>query len=275
MRFAQIHEQIYCRAWFITTAAHFTIRNLFETHVSRLGYGGHAEGLDMGDFANSRRPMVVDAEGIATIHVLGPLGRNLSKMEKTCGATSFEDIHAELAQANANPAVRGILLHIDSPGGTVQGTPELAAAVASSPKPLVAFTEDMIASAAYYIAAGARAIVASPSADIGSIGVYIPWVDRSAQYAEAGLKPDAIVNTGGDLKALGFGGTLTEAQRTYLQEQVDLDFNAFKAHIAAHRTVAASAMRGQTLSGPPALEANLVDLIGDLALARSLLLPKS
>lgn len=272
MRFAQIHEQIYCRPWFITAAGHYTIRQLFETHIAKFGMTAKAEGLDLSEMINARRPMAVDSEGIASIHVLGPLGKNLSKMEKSCGATSFEDIRSELAKANGDFAVKGILLQVDSPGGTVQGTPETAAAIAASAKPVVAFTEDSMASAAYYISAGSKAIISSPSADVGSIGVYIPWVDRSALYAAAGLKPDPIVNTGGDLKALGFGGTLTPVQRTYLQEQVDADFAAFQAHIANHREVDNSAMRGQTLNGNAAVETGLVNAIGDLASARALLL---
>ncbi len=269
MRFAQIHEQLYCRPWFITESAHFTLRQLFEAHVLRTG---KVAALDLGEMVNTRRPLSVDADGIANIHVLGPLGKNLSKMEKSCGATSFEDIQSELALANANPAVTGILLHVDSPGGTVQGTPETAAAIASSAKPVVAYTEDVMASAAYYISAGAKAIVASPSADVGSIGVYIPWVDRGALNESMGIRPDPIVNTGGDLKATGFGGVLSEAQRAHLQEQVDLDFNAFKAHIAAHRDVSPTALRGQTLSGEQALAANLINRIGSLADARALLI---
>lgn len=275
MRFAQIQEQIYCRPWFITSAAHFTIRQLFENHLARHGFTARADGTDFADFANARRPMVVDGEGIATIHVFGPLGKNLSKVEKACGATSFEDVQSELALANANPLVRGILLHVDSPGGTVQGTPETASLIAESSAPVVAYTDGMMASAAYYLSAGAEKIVATPSADVGSIGVYIPWVDHSAQYAAEGLKPDPIVNTGGDLKALGFGGTLTEAQRAYLQEQVDRDFAAFQAHIAAHRAVDPAAMRGQTLSADQAVSSNLVDFIGSLAEARALLLAQS
>jgi signal peptide peptidase SppA len=271
MRFAQIHEQIYCRPWFITQAAHFTLRQLFEAHVARTASVAPVA-FDFADMVNPRRPLSVDQEGIATIHVLGPLGKNFSKMEKSCGATSFEDIQSELAQANANPAVRGILLHVDSPGGTVQGTPETAALIAASAKPLVAYTEDVMASAAYYLSAGARAIVASPSADVGSIGVYIPWWDRSALNEMSGVRPEPVVNTGGDLKATGFGGVLTEAQRQHLQEQVDLDFAAFKEHIAAHRTVEPYALRGQTLSGEQALAANLIDRIGSLAEARALLL---
>jgi signal peptide peptidase SppA len=271
MRFAQIHEQIYCRPWFITTAAHFTLRQLFEAHVARTATAAPVA-LDFADMINARRPISVDQEGIATIHVLGPLGKNLSRLEKSCGATSFEDIQSELAQANANPAVHGILMHVDSPGGTVQGTPETAAAVSASAKPLVAYTEDVMASAAYYLSAGARQIVASPSADVGSIGVYIPWIDRGALNQAMGIRPDPIVNTGGDLKATGFGGVLSEAQREHLQEQVDLDFEAFKAHIAAHRTIEPHALRGQTLSGEQALAANLIDRIGSLADARALLL---
>lgn len=270
MRFAHLHETIYGRPWFITAAAHHTIRHLFETHLARHAAGTLA--LDLSDMVNPRRALTVDQEGIATLHILGPLGKNLSKLEKSCGCTGFEDIAAELALANANPAVRGILLHVDSPGGTVQGTPETAALIAASAKPLVAYTEDLMASAAYYLAAGARQIIASPSADVGSIGVYIPWVDRSAQNQAMGLRPDPIVNTGGDLKATGFGGVLTEAQRAHLQEQVDLDYAAFKAHIAAHRTVEESAMRGQTLSGEPALAANLIDRLGSMAEARAALL---
>lgn len=271
MRFAQIHEQLYCRPWFITESAHFTLRQIFESHLAGKALA-NSFALELDDMVTSRRPLTVDQEGVATIHVLGPLGKNLSKMEKSCGATSFEDIQSELAQANANPAVRGIVLHVDSPGGTVTGTPETAAAIAASAKPVVAYTEDMMASAAYYVSAGARAIVASTSADVGSIGVYIPWVDRGALNQAMGLRPDPIVNTGGDLKAAGFGGVLSEAQRAHLQEQVDLDYAAFKAHIAAHRTVADYALRGQTLSGEQALASNLIDRIGSLADARALAL---
>ena len=120
-----------------------------------------------------------------------------------------------------------------------------------------------MASAAYYLAAGADAIFASPSASVGSIGVYIPWMDTSAAYERAGYKPDPITNTGGDLKAIGFGGKLTAEQRAHLQEEVDEDFDNFKAHIANYRAVPDSAMRGQVMSGRKALESNLVDRIGE------------
>jgi signal peptide peptidase SppA len=271
MRFQHLIEQVYHRPWYITPAGHSAIDRIVRARLLSPTADESAEpaGLNLADLFQQRRPLAIDATGIATIHILGPVGKGLSKMEKQCGATSFEDIRADLAAAEAGGA-RGILLHFENaPGGTVTGTPETAQAIVDSPLPIVAYTEDLMASAAYYMAAGAKAIVASPSASVGSIGVYIPWVDRGELYAREGLKPDPIVNTGGDLKALGFGGTLTEAQRAYLQETVDEDFAEFAAHVLNYRQVEPSAMRGQTLSGKKALAANLIDAVGDLNTARA------
>lgn len=280
MRFTHLAEQIYHRPWFITAEAHASIRLVFERALQSGSYGPFHSPTPVSeetilDLFPKRRPLAIDqATGIASIHIMGPLGKNLSKMEQSCGATGFEQIRADYAKAIAGGA-RGLLLDFDSPGGTITGTPELAALIASKPVPTVAYTEDIMASAAYYLAAGADMIVASPSASVGSIGVYIPWMDTSAAYEAKGYKPDPIVNTGGDLKAIGFGGKLTEAQRAHLQAEVDQDFADFKAHILNYRAVSDSSMRGQCMSGRAALLANLIDRIGERdqafnALARTL-----
>lgn len=272
MRFRHLAEQIYLRPWFITTEAHTSIRMIFERAMN--GTLPRADdGFALSDFIPQRKQMVVGADGIADIHILGPLGKGLSKIEQSCGCTGFEQIEDDYAQAIAGGA-RGVLLHINSPGGTVTGTPECAQMIADCPIPTVAFTDDMCASAAYYLASGASAIVASQSAAVGSIGVYIPWMDASARYAAAGLKPDPIVNTGGDLKALGFGGKLSDAQRSYLQQQVDEDFAAFKGHVLTYRAIEDGAMRGQCLGGKSALAANLIDCVGSMADARRMLAAK-
>lgn len=263
MRFPHLAEQIYHRPWLITPEAHASIRLVFEHALASGLHEPRAEEMSLMDLFPKRRPLAIDAEtGIASIHVMGPLGKNLSKVEQSCGATGMEQIRGDYAKALEQGA-RGILLDFDSPGGTIAGTPELAQLIADKPVPTVAYTEDIMASAAYYLGAGADMIVASPSASVGSIGVYIPWMDTSAAYAARGLKPDPIVNTGGDLKATGFGGKMTEAQRAHLQEEVDTIFTDFKSHIRTYRTVDDTAMRGQVLSGRQALNANLIDRIGD------------
>ena len=267
MRFAHLAEHIFHRAWFITPEAHSAIAALYQRAMAS---DFDRKALDLGDLFPQRQPLEIGDDGIAKIHVMGPLGKGLSKMEQTCGATGFEQIRADYSNA-MNGGAKGILLHVDSPGGTVMGTPEVAAMVASQPVPTVAYTEDVMASAAYYVASGANRIISSPSAEVGSIGVYIPWMDRSAQYAAAGIKPDPIVNTGGDLKAIGFGGKLSDEQRAHLQAGVDADFAAFKAHVLSQRAIPDSAMRGQVMHGDAAVAANLVDELGDMEHARAVL----
>ena len=114
----------------------------------------------------------------------------------------------------ANPNVQRIVLDIDSPGGTVAGTPEAAAqiAAANKVKRVDAWTGNLMCSAAYYLAAGCRGVYAAPSATVGSIGVYLPVVDRSEMYKAMGVKVDIIKS--GKYKGMGFPGTsLTDDQR--------------------------------------------------------------
>lgn len=266
MRFQRIIEQVYFRPWYITPAAHFALHQILSAHLDR-----KSEDLSIADLFVPRPEATIDDQKLAHVHIKGPIGKGLSKMEKTCGATDFADIHADFAGARAAGA-RGILLNVDSPGGTVLGTRETAALVAESPIPVVAYTEDLMASAAYYLAAGASRIVATPSAMAGSIGVYVPWMDYADHLKARGLRPNPVVNTGGDLKALGFHGELTTAQRQHLQEQVDHDFSLFKAHVRQFRDVPDSAMRGQVLSGEQAQAAGLVDDLGGWAVAYDSLL---
>lgn len=274
MRFQRIIEQVYFHPWYITPAAHASIHRLITARLPLKKADDVDDDDDYGlsSFCQQRKKLQMDmATGIATISVMGPLGKNLSRIEKACGCTGFEDIRADYASAIGQGA-RGILLCFDSPGGTVMGTPEVATMISDCPLPTVAYTEDFMASAAYYLAAGANYIVGSPSSWVGSIGVYIPWMDYAEQLKLMGLNPNPIINTGGDLKALGFGGVLTDAQRAYLQSSVDADFGNFKGHVLAHRDIPDTAIRGQCLSGSLALGENLIDQIGDMADAKAKLI---
>jgi capsid assembly protease len=95
--------------------------------------------------------------------------------------SSFSDIAAAATRAGNDPDVAGIVLDVDSPGGTVSGTMETAAAVAdaASKKPCVACVNTLAASAAYWIASQASEVVMVPSGDVGSIGAMIMHQDVS------------------------------------------------------------------------------------------------
>lgn len=284
MNFQRIVEQVYFRPWYITRSGHASVRRLLESRllgkrmskmdtendddiINRMDNGD----IKLSDMVNTRPALSFDADRIAHIHIFGPLGPKLSKIERACGATGYEQLQADFVAATAGGA-RGVLLHVDSPGGTVAGCAETARALAelNSRIPVIAHG-DLIASAAYYVAAGCTQIVMSESGDAGSIGVLIPYVDTSAELEELGLKPDPIVNSGGDLKALGHRGFLNDTEREYLQHEVDRMFQAFRSHVLQFRGIPDEAMRGQTLGGQEMLSSHLADAIGTESFALELL----
>lgn len=204
--------------------------------------------------------------GIGTIDISGPIFRRPGLISRLfLGATDSEEIAAAIREAGERSDVKAVMLDIDSPGGTVLGTPELAAAVREldRKKPVYAFTSGLMASAAYWIASQARAIYATPSAVVGSIGVVQAVLDQSAALDKAGLKVEVF--SVGKYKAMGAPGTsLTDEQRDLIQsnlEEVAADFHA--AVLSRGRSIPAEAMEGQTFSGKQAQRLNLAGVVPD------------
>jgi len=201
--------------------------------------------------------------GEATIEVIpvhGIIGRHLSQMETMCGGCDLDRVEAAIAQAVGNDSVEAIVLHVDSPGGVTDGIDSAAEAVASAArqKPVYAFTDTMMCSAAYWLCAGASQIHATAFADVGSIGVYMAWIDQSKFMENEGL--ELKIYKAGRLKAMLLPGQMTEEASAHLQAQIDLIYEAFTAHVAAHRVnVESDSMQGQSFLGQQALDLNLVD----------------
>ena len=107
-----------------------------------------------------KRPVIDTPVGIALIPVVGSLVRRTVGLDPASGFTSYAEIAGMVDAALADPSVEGIVLDIDSPGGTVNGTPELAEAVAdaSRQKFVYAFSAGLMCSAAYWVGDGAAAL---------------------------------------------------------------------------------------------------------------------
>ena len=205
-------------------------------------------------------------EGLATVRIHGTMLRQLSPRQKSiasiCGVRlcSMEETASALLQAAADPAVHTILLDIDSPGGTVNGTPELAQVVrtVAKNKHVYAFTAGQCCSAAYWVASQADVIYAAPSATVGSIGVILPVVDSSALYDRCGLKMEVF--SAGKYKSTGMDGTsLTEEQRDRLTQQVNTTWGRFKQAVTRRRSIDEAVMEGQSFYGLDCLSNHLVD----------------
>jgi signal peptide peptidase SppA len=216
----------------------------------------------------SESPLLTIEDGIGVVAIEGPILRKPDLFARIFfGATSSEDIGEALREAGERDDIKAVFLNIDSPGGTVAGTPELAAAVKAlnGSKPVYAFSSGLMCSAAYWIASQARAIYATPSAQVGSIGVVQAVIDNTAALDKAGLKVEVF--SVGKYKAMGAPGTpLTDDQRELIQSNLaEIAAEFHDAVLSRGRAIPAEAMEGQTFSGKQAQRHNLAGMVPDRA----------
>ncbi len=122
-----------------------------------------------------------------------------------CGAPGTQSVMKALQQANDNPSLSAIILEIDSPGGAVDGTQQLANAIKNSKKPVVAYVNGMMCSAAMWIGSAASKRIASSNTDtIGSIGTMASWRDAKCYWEKEGVKFHEVYATASTHKNLPF-----------------------------------------------------------------------
>jgi len=205
-------------------------------------------------------------DGVAVVPLKGTMSRELSAMEKVCGAVDVEEVAALLRKADQDASAQAIVLSVDSPGGSVNGTEELAATIASLSKPVIAHTAGTAASGAYWAFSQADARYISESAQAGSVGVYSAMLDESARYAANGLRREVIKSEGSPLKAAGVPGTsLSEDQRKQMQATVDGLYERFAGAVkAAMPNVQPEALTGGMYFGSKAVSMGLADSVASL-----------
>ena len=205
--------------------------------------------------------------GIAIVPIHGALVQGASGFEKWYdGVRSHEDIDEDLdAAENAlqSGKARAILLDMKSPGGTVAGTPELAARISALAQalPVYSFNGSLSASAAEYLSAAAQVRFATPSSTNGSIGVILQRMTMTGWLEMWGVKVDLF--TSGKLKAAQHPlKELSESDREHLQGRTDELGAEFRAHMLAHRpALQAGTMQGQVFTGTNAAKNGLVDAL--------------
>jgi len=131
--------------------------------------------------------------GIAVISIED----HMTKRETSFGGTSSAEKKKAIRAAAKDPAAGGIMLRIDSPGGTVAGTDALAAEVVAARrrKPVAAHFDGIGASAAYWVGSQASHVSASRTTAVGSIGTVAVVHDQSGAYDKAGIHVH-VISTG-------------------------------------------------------------------------------
>lgn len=175
-------------------------------------------------------------------------------------------VRERIQRHTADPTVRAIRLLMDSPGGTVAGTPELAEVVkrAAAVKPVHVIAENYLASAAYWIACQATTITASRSTQVGSIGAFLYVIDSSELFRKEGLR--AVVARSGEHKGVGAPGVeISEANVEWLKELVEVDLLGFQAAVERGRKLSRERMdevsTGASWSAPVAKTLKLIDAV--------------
>ena len=175
------------------------------------------------DEASGRPLFSATEDGIAIITLSGALMKGQSKF----GGTSTIQTRRAIRAAVREPDIRGIMLSIDSPGGTVAGQDALAEDIrsASQRKPVHAFGADTVASAALWTAVQADKITAERMTEVGSIGVVAVVEDTSEATEAMGVKVH-VVSTGDAKADFVDGAPVTEEALARLQSRVD-EINSF------------------------------------------------
>lgn len=192
------------------------------------------------------------------------------------GVASLQNFTRAFRAAVSDPSVSGILLDIDSPGGSVFGVQELANEIyqARSQKPIVAIANSTAASAAYWIGSSAGEFYVTPGGEAGSVGVYAAHRNMAKALEQQGV--DTTLVSAGRYKTEGNPfGPLSDEARAHMQARIDAHYGAFTRAIARNRGTDVAAVRGgmgegRTLNANDARAAGLVDDIAtfDQVLAR-------
>lgn len=265
MRYAAIQSRFYSALWALRPEDHTFISELIQRRsagesVTRAEIEAAIEGKTYGTPFSP-----VKGDSVAVISLHGTI-MNRAGMMTVSGFTSPQDFAAAVRQAAADPGVSEIVLSVDSPGGTVDGTNTAAEAVrdAAKRKTVTAVADGMMASGAYWIASQATRIVVDPTAIVGSIGVIATHVDRSKQAEDEGVRVTYYRSV--EHKALGQPyEALTEDADAGLRAVVASAHREFvNAVESARGPLSKAAQTGRVFTGLEAVEVGLADSVGSL-----------
>ena len=150
--------------------------------------------LSLGDGKNKDLKFVEKRGNIGILNIRGPIVRYGGMMELSADVRSLETYAKEFKALENDPSIEVIVLNIDSPGGEAAGISQFATYIRNSPKRVVAYIDDLGASAAYWIASAAKEIYVSATAFVGSIGVVFTIIDDSEKQKKEGIEKIEIVS---------------------------------------------------------------------------------
>lgn len=206
------------------------------------------------------------SDTIALIRLEGVISDSNTLGALETSGVETEDLISQLRDADADPAVKAILLRINSPGGTVAASQEIYRELMRVSKPVVSSIGDIGASGAYYIASASDRIMAAPSSAVGSIGVIMEVPNLAGLLKKIGV--DYVVVTSGKYKDIGNPARkLSDEEIEILQGQSESAYRIFIKDVAKGRDVDVAKVEqwadGLTYPGEEARKKGMIDAIGN------------
>jgi len=216
--------------------------------------------------AAPQRPKGFDlVGGVAVIYVQGTLVQKLSSLRPYSGMTGYNGIRANLIAALDDPAVKAIVLDVDSPGGECDGCFDLCDFIFGQrkAKPIWAICTSRAYSAGYALASSASKVIVPSTGGTGSVGIICAHTDFSGGLANAGIAITLI--TYGDRKA-DFSETAPLSKQALMRAQADVDAmgGMFDDLVARNRDMATAKVKSYqagTFMGANGVSAGFADAV--------------
>jgi signal peptide peptidase SppA len=254
--------------WAITPESLRTICEIYDRHLRGETVDLDALEASLGKPLKNEPQGYTVEDGVATIPIEGVITKRANLFTRISGGVSTQLLQRDIQAALADEGVKSLLLVIDSPGGTVDGTQAAAQVVrnAATQKPMAAIADGRMASGAYWIGSAVgkgNLFITDDTTVVGSIGVVAAHVDRSEAERRAGLKVTEI--TSGAYKRIASEhAPLTREGFDAIKEVTDHIYTVFVNEVAANRgsdpeTVLKDMADGRVFLGRKAITAGLVD----------------
>ena len=199
---------------------------------------------------------------------------NLQEIKLTGPIMSADSILKEIEKAQKDKNIKGVLLNVDSPGGAVPPSIEIAYAIKElkKHKPVIAYASGIMASGSYYASIYANKIIANPGSIVGSIGVIMESANIEELMNTIGIKTQ-IVKQGTYKEAGTPTREWTAEERAELETLTKDTYELFVADVAEARGLEVNKNKdyadAHIFSSKRAKDAGLIDEIGVISTAKA------
>ena len=269
MKYSLVADLVFNQPWAILPSKFSAITDFLAVKV----VGGDISDDDIQAILAAAPTGAPRQGAVAVLPLHGVMSQRMNMLQAMSGGTSTEMFGKQFRDAMNDPNISGVVIDIDSPGGSVFGVAELWATVRASRgiKPIVAFANSMAASAAYWVATAADEIVVTPGGEVGSIGVLTGHADISKQLEMEGEKVTLI--SAGKKKVDGNPfEPLSDEARADIQARVDDYYESFVSAVAQGRGATVAAVKrgfgeGAMVGAEEAVALKMADRVGTLETA--------